>query len=722
MRRLPPPALLLLALLAAFLARPVAAQPPQPRAVFVVTEATIAGRLRVMGRPGDLALRNRAATAIVRKSDGWLVDFWLNSPGASTAAQLDGTSAIDGLWVLHPVVLAGTAGFNFTAQKVVSTEDSVEASALLSLGAGKVRIVTVYKLDADLPRLIISTRFEHVGGGTVSGLSLGDNVKWGNVDYIVEGKGRTPPTFTGEARWIGRRGAGGDLVLRTLEPKPMRLAYRMRHNGIAPAISAVYAARSIAPGGSVEVRRLLEYAPIDWAPKTVPTGTLEASVKDENGQPLAAKLSLRGLPPTPDPDFGNDGDESGAGRFVWSGTGEFSRALPPGRYRVLATAGIERDAAEWPVEIRAGQSVRVSGRLPRVITTPGWISGDLHLHQAASVDADISYRTRLVSVAAEGVELAVATDHFEITDLRPTLQELRLSGRLATPVLTMVGSEVSTVGNRFGHFGLMPMQPGKNVNYENTTPRQMFADMRRASPDGIIQVNHPRWDEIGYFQRYALDPKSTRVPPQHKAAFDPSYDAIEIYNGYDATSLPKIRQVLFDWMRLLGQGHRYTGTGNSDSHKLFYVDPGVPRNLIRWGDVKSDAEDFRASEAEIIRAIKAGRVVVTSGPVLDVEVDGKGPGETAAGGKVKRMRVRVRAAPWIDVSEVEILLGPNGSRLRYISVAPSREIVRLDTSFELRVAAPTFVVVFARGNRDLPNVYSAKIRPLAFSNPVWLEP
>ncbi len=41
-------------------------------------------------------------------------------------------------------------------------------------------------------------------------MTLGDAAKWGNVDYFVEGQGRTKATFSGKGRWVGRRGAQGD--------------------------------------------------------------------------------------------------------------------------------------------------------------------------------------------------------------------------------------------------------------------------------------------------------------------------------------------------------------------------------------------------------------------------------------------------------------------------------------------------------------------------------
>ena len=710
--------LLLAPLLLAALGDGATAGSSGPRAL--IADATLlGGRLRVGAKVGDFALVNGSVTAVIRKSDGWLVDFWPNRPAPPTAPQLKLEAAIDGLWQLHPTLNSGAGPENVTAESVRIDGDSVLAVSTLALGAGTVRVSTRYRLDQNRPKLDIETRIEHVSGGKVT-LTLGDAVKWGNVDYFVEGEGRTKPTFSGRGHWVGRRGAGGDLILESLTGSDMRIHYRSRHDGLAPEVFTQLKSTTLLVGSEITLRRTLRYQPIPEPTKWVPKATLIVDVGDEMGRPLAAKLTFKGLSGTPDPFFGNDGDENGAGRFAWSGTGRFVRTLPVGKYSVLATAGIERDAARFTVNIEEGQNVFVKGKLSRVIATPGQVAADLHLHQAPSVDADIALSTRIVSVAAEGLELAVASDHYAVTDFAPTVAKLMSSGALARPVLTVVGSEISTVGNRFGHFNLMPMKRGDFVAYEDTTPKKLFADMRRVSPHGIIQVNHPRWDDIGYFARYKLDPKTTRVPYQYKDEFDEDYDALEVFNGYDSMSQPKIRMVLFDWIRLLGQGHRYVATGNSDSHKLFFVDPGMPRNLITYGSSESDAQDLSADPKAVLAGVKAGRVVVTSGPIIQLDVDGKGPGQSVSAGK-HTVHVVVKAAPWIDVDVVEVLLGPKGNRIRYLPVPSSKVPVRLDKSFDLDLQPGSFVLVIAAGNTPLPNVDNPAVRPFGFTNPVFVE-
>ena len=691
--------------------------------IFVVTEQTGRGRLRVAAQPGDLGLSNQQITAVVQKSTGWLVDFWTRRATLPTTPQLKDITQADGLWQLAPIIDDGRKATMIRYDSVSTRGDAIVAEALVRVAGARFRLETEYRLNGDAPEVHLLSRVSHESGGHLH-IKFQEAIKWGNTDYFVEGNSKPLNDFVGTSRWIGRRGLCGDLKWIRLDPEPFHLTFRQSYPGLAPQIVASYALLVLKPGETHTFRRKLSYEPIvlDSGPAP-PQGLLKVTVTDEAGQALAAKLSFSGRAGTPPPNFGNDGNEFGANRFAWSGTGHFARPLPVGSYRVMASAGIERAAQFWDIEIAAGQTLELSGSLPRVVETPGALSADLHLHQVESVDADLAHSSRLIAVAAEGVELAAATDHYAITDFAPTVARLVASGQLAKPLATMVGTEVSTVGNRFGHFNLFPVDADDWVNYTDTTPKQMLAEMRSVAPDAVLQVNHPRWPGIGYFQAYRMDPTTHRIPRALEDQYSSDFDAIEVFNGLDAYSHPRIRLVLRDWMSLLGQGHRYTATGNSDSHKLAFQDPGVPRNVIYHGRSTTDAQDIYVDEAAIVAAIKQGRVLVTSGPFIDAHIDGKGPGETVkTGGKAATLHVRVRAAPWIDVSHVEVLLGPKAQRLRWVPVASSQELVRYEQSIPIPGHAKTFVVVLAAGKRALPNVYATGVMPLAFTNPIWLEP
>jgi hypothetical protein len=689
-----------------------------------VTAREIGTRLRVFAKPGDWALSNPAATAVVRKSDGFLSDFWRNSAILPSSEQLGLTADIDGIWQVVPMVRWGDDNFYVRASRVIALPDGVEVDGVAEVHGFRIQAVTTYRLDASEPKLSITTSYRVEGDKSPGPIELGDEVKWGNTTYYVEGLTKPRLKYKGYARWIGRKGAGGDLSLHPTSSERLWVDYQTNSKfpGFWGAISAIYWRKGLEPDRSVTVSRELEYAalPISEAPAPKDAGSLKLSIGDENAKPLAAKIKVE-REGSNEPLFPAEGGLDGADHFMWTGNGTLEKTLPAGRYRLFFSAGIERDAVLRKVTVSRGKTENLEVRLPRVIATPGVVGADLHLHQAPSVDADISLPARVVAIAAEGVELAVASDHYVVTDLEPTVRWLRRRGALSRGLITVSGSEVSTLGNRFGHFNVFPLSTSQNVEYVDTTPASLFADARKKSPDGILQVNHPRMAAaLGYFTAYGLDPKSAEP---RVSGYDPNYDSIEVYNGGDAFDLKRVKKVLNDFMHLVGRGRHYVATGSSDSHNLAFLDPGLPRTLIRYASGGTDAEDARASARVVLDALKAGHATVTSGPIIQAEIAGKGPGETARGvGRVAHLHVVVEAAPWIDVRALEILQGGEVKQAKWLAIRKSKNVVRFDRVIDLPVDAPTFFVITAQGEKGLPNASRGGTLPFAFTNPIWVEP
>ncbi len=691
---------------------------PAPQTLLATDIGT---RLRVFATAGDFKLQNPVVTAVVRRSDGFLTEFWRNKAILPSSDQLDTLTNVDGIWQIMPVVRIGDKNFPVKASRISALANALEVEATVDLGNFKFRAVTVYRLHPTEPRLRMTTTFTLDGGIASGPLSLGDEIKWGNVMPYVDAVEKPRLSYKGRIKWIGRRGAGGDLMLKPIDPDYTMIDYRASKRGFQGPITAVFR-KGIRAGQSVSFTRELSYEPLPIAEPSPPsnTGTLSVEVRDETGRYLPAKIRLD-REGQKDPLFPDDGGLYGSDRFLWTGTGLVTRELAAGRYQALVTAGIERDSYQETIDIREGADTKIVAHLPRAVTTPGWIGADLHLHQAPSVDADVSLPARVVAIAAEGVEFAVATDHYVITDLAPTVRWMRERGALNAKLQTMAGTEVSTVGNRFGHFNVYPIPQSAKVEYEDTTAKKLFANIRQVAPGGILQVNHPRWGApLGYFTYFRLHPK-TGEPKL--AGYDDDFDALEVYNGDDAYDYRLIRDVLTDWMHLLGRGYRYTATGSSDSHNLAFLDPGLPRTMIHHGVGNDDATDVDAPPGAIIAALKAGHAFVTSGPMLDVDIAGNGPGDTLKGaGKTAKLHVRVRAAPWIDVRALEVLEGPHTRRLAYVGIKRSKNVVRLDQTIDIKLPAQnTFVVVIVQGERGLPNASRAGTIPFAFTNPIWIE-
>src|SRR5690606_37259837 len=137
--------------------------------------------------------------------------------------------------------------------------------------------------------------------------------------------------------------------------------------------------------------------------------------------------------------------------------------------------------------------------------------------------------------------------------------------------------EVTTFNPRFGHFGVFPYPVGPHVpQYRGTTPAQLIGAARRADPNRLVVVHHPRLPSgIGYFHVAHFDPKAGEIPPGMRTDFD----AIEIFNGYDLGNRPRVDEVMKDWYALMNLGARMVATGSSDSHRIQYQWAGYPRTV-----------------------------------------------------------------------------------------------------------------------------------------------
>jgi hypothetical protein len=446
-----------------------------------------------------------------------------------------------------------------------------------------------------------------------------------------------------------------------------------------------------------------------------PAGTLRFAVTDKiGGGPLPARILVRGEKGTADPDWGDDPDAGAALNVVYSETGAGERPLPPGRYRVTVDRGFEYTAHEKVIEVVADRVVTVGAVLERVVDTRGFISADMHLHAMPSPDATQPLADRVRALVASGVEVGVATDHNKVTDYRPVLDELKVRRWMAS----VVGDEVTTRAPAWGHFNVFPLAAGSEpLAYAGVTPRALFAAGHSAGPlgaDGIVQVNHPRMSRIGYFDllRFERDDPAgwaARVP-----LADLGFDALEVFNGDHYALIPKVEDCMRDWYALLDTGHRVTATGNSDSHKLTFHEPGVPRNLVAVPD--DDPAHF--DERAFVAAVRKGRVVVSSGPFIRFEVGGKGVGETVPAGDLP-ISIQVDAPPWVDVDRVELVR--RGEVVAVWTAPFPKGPHRFEVHTTRPLAAGDWVLAVARGTRPMSYLHRPNARPFAFTNPVWVE-
>ena len=424
-----------------------------------------------------------------------------------------------------------------------------------------------------------------------------------------------------------------------------------------------------------------------------------------------ARLLVRGIAPTPDPDWGDEPHGGAALNVAYLDHGEAELPLPPGKYHLAVGRGFSYSAFEQDIEVLPGKDIDVAASIERVVDTSGFVSADLHVHADPSPDAPVPLEERVRSLVAAGVEVAVATDHNAVTDYGPVIRDMGLAGDIAG----VVGDEVTTEDPPVGHFNVFPMAPtSKPLLYEGVLPAEVFGQARHQQPYGaftLTQVNHPRWGGIGYFELLRLDTEHLKASLERSPLADMGFDLFEVYNGASAWDLRSVEVLIHDHFALVNAGFRVVATGNSDSHKTSYHEAGLPRNMVFVGG--DGLASF--SEARFVDALKQGKVSVSGGPFVWMTIASKTVGEDVAPGE-HDVVVRLDGPAWVDVNRVDLM--KRGKLIHSWPVSGrkgSLTLLRRET-----LVAGDWLVAIARGDKPM-DVYVPGVRPFGLTNPVYVR-
>ena len=413
-------------------------------------------------------------------------------------------------------------------------------------------------------------------------------------------------------------------------------------------------------------------------------------------------------------------------------------ALAPGRYRVIAVRGPEYAARETEVEVEAGQTVMLDlPPLAREAATPGWIAADLHVHSAESFDSALPQTRQIAAFAASGAEVLVATEHDRIVDPRPALREAGLEHEL----VTITGVEVTssfTGGDSphsTGHWNAFPVAAqrkryrGGAPTLEGRRAHDAIADIRKLETAPFLQLNHPRSgsrDGEGDTYLHHLGVAGTPYVPTRPLTEAPNsvliepgdghgvrdldFDGIELLNGPD---LLRYRRVRADWLSWLLQGEVKIATSNSDSHRSGIV-VGLPRTYV---ETASDSIDS-FSETDFLESLRSGRAYGTTGPLLEVHLEGDGVEVGLGGlfpGRAGVLRVAVNAASWVPLGEWRAFV--NGELVHRAPIAAGDQV-----ELPLAFARDAFVTVEVEGPAE--GLYAEALPgfvPFAFTNPIFVD-
>ncbi len=458
-------------------------------------------------------------------------------------------------------------------------------------------------------------------------------------------------------------------------------------------------------------------------------GKVKVKIQNSQGEFVPGKVTFIGLAPTETPYFEPDNPlETGRNweTFKNSVFPEDSRGLevklPVGTYLAFASRGPEYTVDKKVFEVLEDESIELVFSIDKVVKTPEFVSVDPHMHTIHS-DGRMSVAERIRSVVAEGVDVAVATDHNTITDYSPTLTKLRLNQYLAV----IPGNEVTVSG--MIHYNSYPVKqrPEEENNgaisplSKEVTP--LFEGSREKDPAALLQVNHPRAGTLGYFNNFQLDLESAAAVLEN---FDTGFDVLEIINGpyFYSSNFTAIE----DWLHLLNRGYYYPLTASSDAHGIDRGEPGYSRTYVLYRGEEADNLDSDT----LCRAIRKGQSFASNGPIVEFKVNGRyssGDTFTSSSGEIN-VSVKVLSAPWIAVNEVRLIV--NGERQIIFPVHTPKETVQKfsQPSLSWTLTKDSYIIVEVLGKESLYPVLqrsswsgfsTSATLPYALTNPVFVD-
>jgi hypothetical protein len=410
--------------------------------------------------------------------------------------------------------------------------------------------------------------------------------------------------------------------------------------------------------------------------RALPAPTIRADVRiTADGVPSPARVRFvsadgRYLPPLGHRDDVNPGllEDSGADVLLGPDAyayveGTFRIDLPPGAVDLEVVKGFDFRPVARRLDVDGGtREIVVDLERAIDLRDAGWRTSDAHVHY-------ISPSTALLQAAAEDVTWVhlLATQAGDLTTNGQDLawgSQRDPSGRYEL----LMGTENRQ--NLLGHLALLgarrpvlPMASGGAPEGRLGAPVDElladWADQCRAAGGLVVGAHFP----LPYAEVAAM-------------IVGGDIDAVELQTFAPGLDHPP----LTEWYRFLNCGYRLPVLGGTDKmsaevpvgaiRTYARLDPGEPATFDAWA-----------------AAVRAGRTLATSGPVVELAVDGHEPGSVVrlgAGGGTLEVRTVARAAQAV-IEGLEIVM--NGQVVAAERASGSVAELRLATTLEVRSGA-----------------------------------
>jgi hypothetical protein len=388
---------------------------------------------------------------------------------------------------------------------------------------------------------------------------------------------------------------------------------------------------------------------------------------------------------------------------IYTGNGRARFGLPAGEYVVYAGRGFEYSLDSIPLSLKPGDVVRKTLRIRREVDTKGYVSCDTHIHTLTySGHGDASVDEQMLTIAGEGIELPIATEHNRQIDYHAAAVKQQVR-KYFTPV---VGNEVTT---SVGHFNVFPVAAGDDVpDFKLKDWKSIFASIKQRTAAPIVILNHPRDKHSGF---------TPFGPARHNALVGENLDGWKLEaNGMEVVNSGAIQsdtmRLYHDWFGLLNRGIVLTPVGGSDSHDVARFFVGQARTYIRCNDDNPGNIDV----AQAVKRFQEGRVAVSCGLFTEIRVNGKhGPGDLVPRTDEIEISVRVLGPSWVKADKVELYA--NGSLIRTVRISDPKAPVQWSGTWKIPCRKHDFHLVAIASGPGVTEAYWPIARPYQATSP-----
>src|SRR5687767_1944559 len=353
--------------------------------------------------------------------------------------------------------------------------------------------------------------------------------------------------------------------------------------------------------------------------------------------------------------------------FLLRGRARF--VLPPGKYRVEAYRGFLHEPVFQEFTLAPRSKRRVELRLQPMPET-GWLSGDDHIHLTRAPEDDDVFLGML-----EAEDLSVGNF-------------LQLQRQMDAAVQYGFGSKAEA---RRPGYSIRPGHESRSHFYGHVNvlgPREIqrplsvgevYANSTGAWPFPYLLFRRGR--ELGATVGYAHFDGSQ---PHSTLLMDLALGSMDFIEVFQFGVLQTER-----WYELLNAGLRVTGIAGSDFPVPLNNRKPWPRSLPLLGPERTmvKASPGQSAYESWAAGVRSGRAVVTNGPLLELSVNGQGPGAVL---DVPGAEGTARAVFYRPLGDVEIIV--NGK----VVASRAGDGAATELTLQFRVETPESAWIAAR--------------------------